>query len=96
MEILESIPVQKNFIKEQLINSGLSHKIREIVDFLLRTSLLDLSDENLIKKYKLTNMYSLKFINALVKNHPYSQRLIHECGLVDLLYRLTQAKHSDK
>jgi len=78
-----------------LINKGIS-KVREIVDFLLKTSLSDISNENLITKYKLTNLYSLKIINVLVRNHPYAQNLMHQFGLVNVLYQLSLAKHKDK
>ena len=73
IEILESTPVQKNFLKDSLLSNphGIQ-SLQAMVEFATSTSLKDISNEQVINKFKLSNQYILKIINGLVKNHPDS------------------------
>ena len=47
-------------------------------------------------KFRLANKHLLKFLIALIKNHPPSQIILNENGLLLKLYNLSQAKYKDK
>jgi hypothetical protein len=57
-----------------------------MVEFATSVSLKDISNEQVVNKFKLSNLYVLKFINGLVKNHRESQVLIAQYNMIDLLY----------
>jgi len=72
VEIVESTPIGKSFIKDELLASENGAKIQAICDFLNNVSLVDVSSEANVYRYKLANTYILKFLCGLLKNHPAS------------------------
>ncbi|CDW77116.1 e3 ubiquitin-protein ligase ubr4 [Stylonychia lemnae] len=94
IEILENTTVQKNFIKDSVLQC--EQLIPNLLKFLAEKSLVNTSDENALNQFKLGNQYGMKLLNALVKNHPQSQKLLQNCKVLDLIYSLTQAKHREK
>jgi hypothetical protein len=71
IEILESIPFTKNYLKDQFV-ADCSHLLESMWNYMLSTTLADLSNEPQVYKHKLANSYSLRLLFVLYKNHPHS------------------------
>ena len=96
IEILDSIPSSKNFIKDRFHQSQGESMIVKILNNLQQVTLADLKNETLVNKHKLGNSYSLRFLYSFTKNHPLSQSTIFTASLMDKLYELTQTKYKDR
>lgn len=70
IEMLESTPLHKNFIKDMIFKEGDSASIRAMCNYLMSNIGLATSNETQIMKYKVPATYILKIINGLIKNHP--------------------------
>ncbi len=97
IEILESIPPTKNYLKDQ-ISANCGQLLESMWTYLLSTTLVDLSNEQAVFKHKLANQYTLRVLYSLLKNHPLSQSALYQThqALIDKVYQLTQAKYKDR
>ena len=71
IEILESIPLTKNYLKDQFV-TDCGHLLESMWNYMLSTTLVDVANEPQVYKHKLANSYSLRLLYVLYKNHPPS------------------------
>ena len=76
IEVLESTPVAKTFLKDAINSYDSGNKVKTLYNYLCETSLKDVTNEAYVYKYKLANQYALKVLIALLKNNPASQRFL--------------------
>ena len=99
IEILDSTPISKNYIKDSLHAALGPHLLESMWNFLLSTTLADLKNEAAVcGKYKLANAYTLRLLLSYTRNHPRSQASIFTTHrqLIDRCYELTQTKYKEK
>mmetsp|Transcript_21654 Transcript_21654/g.15911 ORF Transcript_21654/g.15911 Transcript_21654/m.15911 type:complete len:80 (+) Transcript_21654:3217-3456(+) len=72
VEVVESTPIAKTFLKEELIEAQNGTRMQKVWSFMLDVSLKDIANEQELYKYKLANQYLLKLTCGLVRNHPRS------------------------
>lgn len=96
IEVLDSTPVYKNFLKDAILNFNNGQVVEDMCVFLNKVSLSQPENENEVYKYKLANSYVLRLINSQGKNHPHTQKVLSSHNLLPKFYCLSQAKFKEK
>lgn len=63
--------------------------MKDICSFLNNVGMSNVDAEGEVYKYKLSNKYILKFLTALIKNHPPSQIILNNNNLLLKIYSLS-------